>query len=263
MTAMATSTLSLSCDYPELCRSVKRRCVWKAENVRMQRSGRGFGRRSAFDLSPSAHIFGIGCHGVEDDVGHIGIVLDVRVQVARGVSDCGVSHPYPPIQPRAAPEPADHRNRDSGRDRSAHHWAGIGEVEQRGASIFQELRLFYQLRRQIRGHLRARLRSSTVGDTILQSGLWSNAKLRKNWDASTANGAYRVRKLGRTIQLDHIRARLFDHQDGRSQRGISTFLERTERKVAADKRPFNTAANSLANHQHLVHRDLQGSGMAP
>src|SRR6267378_2950595 len=209
MTAIAASTKSLIYDYPKLCRSVKHRRVWKVGNVRMQRSGGSFGRCDPFDLPPGAHIFDVGYHGVEDDVGHIGIVLDTRVKVARGVSDCGVSHPHPPIQPRAAPEPSDHWNRDRGRDRSAHYWAGIGEVEQRGPSIFQELRLLDQLRRQFRGHLRARLRSSAVGNTILQSGLWSNAKLRKNWDASTANGAYRVRKLGRAIQLDHIRTRLF------------------------------------------------------
>src|SRR6266446_5751733 len=103
MTAISASTKSLIYDYPKLCRSVKHRRVWKVENVQMQRSGGSFGRCGTFDLTPGAHIFGVGCHGIEDDVGDIGIALDWRIQVARRVSDRRVNHPHPPIQPRAAP----------------------------------------------------------------------------------------------------------------------------------------------------------------
>src|SRR5580700_1991163 len=226
MTAIAIPASTLISHYPRLYRRVKRWSFRRIDNVWMQRSRGGFGGYGAFDLAPGAHIFDVGCHGLEDDACDINIVLDGRVQVARGVSDRGVSHSHPPIQPRTAPESADHRNRDSGRNSSARHRAGIGEIEQRGARIFQEFRIFDELRRHFRGHLRARIRSDAVWDAILQRGLRSNAKLRKYWDAGTINGAHCVRKLGRAVQLDHIRARLFDHQDGRSQRGVSTFLER-------------------------------------
>jgi len=80
----------------------------------------------------------------------------------------------------------------------------------------------------------------------LQSGLWSNAKLRKNWDASTANGAYRVRNWGPPIQLDHIRTRLFDHQDGPLSARYQYLLGEDPKGMSQlTSARFNTAANSF------------------
>ena len=78
-----------------------------------------------------------------------------------------------------------------------------------------------------------------------------------------AIGAHGVRKARRAIQLDEVGATLLHESDRRAHRRLGPFLQRTERKVAADERPPGAAANRAAGQHHLVECDLELGSMAP
>src|SRR5688572_31550822 len=56
----------------------------------------------------------------------------------RGVADRGMRHEQPPVEPWAAAQPAEHRDRHRLRHRRAGVRAGMTEVEQRGAGLRSE-----------------------------------------------------------------------------------------------------------------------------
>ncbi len=63
-----------------------------------------------------------------------------------GIADRGMGEPHAAVEPRAAAEAADHRNLHRLDHGGAGDRAGIGEIEQRGAGLFQQLRFADELR---------------------------------------------------------------------------------------------------------------------
>ena len=118
----------------------------------------------------------------------------------------------------------------------------------------------------VRGHRRRQLRPGlqhvAVLEAVLRASLRGDPELREHRDAGSGDGAHRLGKFCRAVQFHHVRARL--HQPGGSpQRGAGALLERTEGEVAAHHRACDPAANRLADHDHLVHRDIQRARVAP
>src|SRR5438105_2951779 len=50
------------------------------------------GRRRAFDLPPGANILDVRTHRLKGNLRYIGIILSVRIQVARRISDRSMNH---------------------------------------------------------------------------------------------------------------------------------------------------------------------------
>src|SRR6266480_6233191 len=106
------------------------------------------GRALSFELSPGAHVFGVGRDGLEGDLRYVRVIFDLRIQIRSCVTDRGVHHSNPAIEPRAAAEPAEHRDRDCLRDCRAGLGPGMAEIEKRRAGLLQMLRLLDEVLRR-------------------------------------------------------------------------------------------------------------------
>src|SRR5437868_4505669 len=97
----------------------------------------------------------------------------------------------------------------------------------------------------------------------MQCRLWSDSELRKDRNACANDRFYTLRKVGSTVQLDHIGTRFLHEADGRPDSAIYTFLKWTERKVTTDQSPFRAAPNGFADDDHLFQCDFQRVFVTP
>src|SRR5882762_10659795 len=103
------------------------------------------GRALSFEVSPGAHVFGVGRDGLERNLRYVRVIFGFGIQIRSCVADRGVQHSNPSIEPRATAEPAEHGDRDCVRDRRAGLGPGMAEIEKRRAGLFQMLRLLDEL----------------------------------------------------------------------------------------------------------------------
>src|SRR5467141_4778195 len=135
-----------------------------------------------------------------------------------------MQHSNPSIEPRAAAEPAEHRDRDCLRDRRASLWPGMAEIEKRRAGLFQMLRL-------------------------LDEVLWHALVAMEFGEHRNSPLSHSADKLGGSEKLHHVGAALLDQAHG----GVGAF---PFRKIAAQEGALDPAAHRLAYDEHLVEGDL-------
>src|SRR5947207_15691775 len=99
------------------------------------------GRALSFEMPPGAHVLGVGRDGLEGDLRYVRVIFDFRIQIRSCVTDRGVHHSNPAVEPRAAAEPAEHRDRDCLRDSRAGLGPGMAEIETRRTGLLQMPRL--------------------------------------------------------------------------------------------------------------------------
>src|SRR5205814_9708159 len=69
-----------------------------------------------------------------------GVALGLRFERTGCVTYCRVRHAHAPVEPRAAAETTDDRDRDRLRDPGPRHRTGAREIDERGAASLQTLR---------------------------------------------------------------------------------------------------------------------------
>src|SRR5204863_8567548 len=106
------------------------------------------GRALSFEMPPGAHVLGVGRDGLEGDLRYVRVIFDFRIQIRSCVTDRGVHHSNPAIEPRAAAEPAEHRDRDCLRDCRAGLGPAMAEIEKRRACLPPIPRLLAEILRR-------------------------------------------------------------------------------------------------------------------
>src|ERR1700752_4791581 len=66
----------------------------------------GFSGTGTLDVPPRTHVLCISTDCLEGNLSDISVVVRVRIQVARGISDCAMGHANAPIQPGPAAQSA-------------------------------------------------------------------------------------------------------------------------------------------------------------
>src|SRR5467141_3590374 len=182
------------------------------------------GRALSFELSPGAHVFGVGRDGLERNLRYVRVIFGFGIQIRSCVTDRGVQHSNPPIEPRAADEPAEHWDRDCLRDRRAGLRPGMAEIEKRRTGLFQMLR-------------------------SLDETLWRALVAMEFGEHRNSPVSHSADKLGGSEKLHQVGAALLDQAHG----GVGIF---PFRKIAAQERALDAAAHRLAYDEHLVEGDL-------
>ena len=98
---------------------------------------------------------------------------------------------------------------------------------------------------------------------IGERGLGCNAELREDRNAGAGDRPNRIGEIGGAIELDDVRACLFDQADGGLDRGVRPFLQRAEGEIAGDERVAGAAPHGFADEDHLFHGDFQRRRVAP
>ena len=97
--------------------------------------------------------------------------------------------------------------------------------------------------------------TKTLRDLVLGVALaalaFGTAEAQNTPKGDAKTGLANFRKFGCCIDLHDIGARLFHNADGRTDRIVDTFLERSEGKIATDQSAFRAAADGFTHHQHL------------
>src|SRR5262252_9578139 len=88
-------------------------------------------------------------------------------------------------------------------------------------------------------------------------------ELVKSRSEAPASSKSFASSTSRAVELDQIGAAFLDQANGGAHRALRPFLQRTVGEIAAHQRTRDAAADRLADHEHLVHRDFERIGVSP
>src|SRR6267143_3061087 len=102
------------------------------------------GISAAFDLPARAHVVDQGAESIKAQLRRIAVGLALGVDPLRGIADGGMRQAHATVEPRSSAQTPDDRNGNRAYDCRTGHGTRVPEVQNRGASIFQSLRLLHQ-----------------------------------------------------------------------------------------------------------------------
>ena len=135
----------------------------------------------------------------------------------------------------------------------------MSEIEERGARVFEPLRIGNELL----GHLSSEVVRRIRHPTVPACRVWRDAELRPHRDPRRNDGTNGIEMVGRCVELHHVRSSILDQPRRSAHRSFHALLHRTVWEITADKSALDAPPDSLAGKQHLVERDLQLAPLPP